>query len=566
MPIDEADDLLLKAAGDIADGRAVDWDALAGRVDAAALARLRDLARLAGHFSDAHQALSAGHVDADIAAPPARMFAHLQVQEEIGRGSSGVVHCAFDPLLQRVVALKLCHGDGATDDLLREAQQMARIDHPGVLKIHGVQVVDGQVGFWSDLVTGESVAHRLQQQARVAPQEAIMVALELCSALAAIHQAGLVHGDVKAQNVVRRQDGRHVLIDFGSARKFDERTQVSGTPLYLAPELLAGGLNVPADDLYSVGVLLFRMMSGRFPVEGDSLLGLVEAHQAGRRLHLLDLVPQLDPRLAAVVERAIDPDRTRRFTRAGELAAALRQCLPATPGTESTQRLDETTQQPAPTARPASPRLAWLLAAGAIVLAVAALWWRWPAPAATPIETTIRMLRTTGGIETPLQDGDRIAVGDVLSMQVTLGEPAHVYVLNEDATGAVYQLFPLPLGELANPLPSDRRLRLPGRIAGRDQDWQVTSPGARERFYVLVSPVPVPDLHPANTRFAMAEAGRPLDRSALYAAARVTRGVGGLNERVTGSPDATFPVGDWLGSLVQRHPRARIERYELDNP
>ncbi|MBK8285539.1 MAG: DUF4384 domain-containing protein [Ahniella sp.] len=178
----------------------------------------------------------------------------------------------------------------------------------------------------------------------------------------------------------------------------------------------------------------------------------------------------------------------------------------------------------------------------------------------------MRLLRTTGGIEYPLLDGDRVGVGDVLSMQIELDTPAHVYVMNEDASGAVFQLFPLPLGELANPLPAGRRLRLPGRVAGREQDWQVTSPGARERFYVLISHQAVPDLHPASTGFELAEAGRPLDRSALYAAARVTRGVGGLSERVDAAAGASFPVGEWLRDLAHQDPGLQLKRFELDNP
>lgn len=564
MSTDEDDTLLLKIAEDIADGKAIDWAALATRVDAAALRRMRQIAELAGNFSVAQQAVDAELGSIRAQRGPAK-FAHLDLLDEIGRGSSGIVYRAFDPLLQRAVALKLCNPDGSiADDLLREAQQMARIDHPGVLKIHGAQIVDGQVGFWSDLVEGESIAQRLETTTRLPARETVLIGLEICSALAAIHQAGLVHGDVKAQNVVRDRDGQHVLIDFGSARNVHERAQVSGTPLYLAPELLGGGQNTTADDLYSLGVLLFRLLSGRFPVEADSLLGLADAHRSGRRNHLLDLTPQLDSALADCVERAVHPVRAQRFQSAGEFSAALKKCLPGASALEITQRIDEHTQ-------PLGKKLTGWRRSGLVVglgvaLLAALLLFGYQRLAPSAVTAQARLLKASGGVEYPLLNGDAIAVGDVLSMEIELSADAHVYVINEDATGAVFQLFPLPMSELANPLPAGQRLRLPGRVAGRDLDWQVTSPGARERFYVLTSPQPIADLNPANTGFALAEAGHPLDRSALFAAARVTRGVGGLSERVDAAASAEFQVGDWLRELSQRQRGASLQRFELENP
>jgi len=567
MSTDEHDTLLLKIAEDIADGKPIDWSSLEGRVDAPTLSRLRDLAQLAGHFDAAKLAVTESVASTfEKPAPTERTFAHLRVLSELGRGSSGIVYRAHDPLLMRVVALKLCHPEGGpADDLLREAQQMARIDHPGVLKIHGVQVVDGQVGFWSDLVEGESIATRLHVDRRIPTHEAILIGLELCSALAAIHQVGLVHGDVKAQNVVRGRAGGHVLIDFGSARRLNERTQVSGTPLYLAPELLDGGQGGPEDDLYSLGVLLFRMMSGRFPVEAESLTALAEAHRSGSRQHLLDLLPQLDARTAAIVERAVDPVRSRRYTSAGAFAAALRQCLPAPDRLDNTQRLDGPTEPPR---KAANRRSRWFVLAGAaaVLMVAMGIGYRQGLLSQTgPIAAEVRLVRTTGGVETRLADGDAITVGETLALDLELAVSAHVYVMNEDATGAVYQLFPLPMGEPMNPLPAGKRIRLPGRVGGKDQDWQVTSPGVHERFYVLIAPEALTALHPASTRFSLAESGRPLDRSALYAAARVTRGVGGLNERADGSNDTGFPVGDWLKSLALDDRRLTLHRFELTN-
>ena len=559
------DELLLRIAGDIADGKTVNWLELGAQVDAATLARLQDIAALAGQFSAVSHVVDDG-LKSLRAQPVTALWAHLEVLDEIGRGSSGVVYRAFDPMLNRAVALKLRNPDnGNADDLLREARQMAKVDHPGVLKIHGAQCVDGQVGFWSDLVEGESIATRLERDARIAPTETVTIGIEICVALAAIHQCDLVHGDVKAQNVVRDRDGRHVLIDFGSARNSFDCAGASATPSYLAPERLQDGATTQVDDLYSLGVLLFRMLSARFPVEGDSFDALVAAHAHGRRQHLLELVPKIDPRLCALVERAIAPDPRQRFHSAGEFSTALHGVLPGAHESRAPQPQPIAAAAPAPIAS-ATPKRRWLigaaLAAGAAIFGVLAL-----RPSLdAPIPFQARMLKASGGVEYPLLDGDRIGVGDALSLDIELARSAHVYVLNEDATGAVYQLFPLAMSEQANPLPARQRVRLPGRIGGKVQDWQVTSPGARERFYVLVSPQPIEEMQQNRTGFAHAEIGRPLDRSALLAAAPVTRGVGGLSARNDVAANARYDVGAWLDSLRAQRPQLGLQRFELDNP
>lgn len=578
MHTDDQDALLLKVAEDITDGRSVDWDALSQQLDADALRQLRALAALAAQFSAAQHSLeetsasNARPLAAATVAVPSRtgpayetgmQFAHLKILDELGRGSSGVVYRAFDPLLQRTVALKLCNPDGGqVDDLLHEAQQMAKVNHPGVLKIHGAQVVDQQVGFWSDLVEGESIAARLDRNNSIPAQEAVLIGLELCAALAAIHQLGLVHGDVKAQNVVRDRSGRHVLVDFGSARNIHERAQVSGTPLYLAPELVGGGQNTPPDDLYSLGVLLFKMISGQFPVEARTLVELEAAHRDQRRCYLLDLVPDLSVELAGVIERAVHAKRSQRFQSAGAFSAELRRTLPGANPMQVTQRLDGQTEN---LPRRGTSRRHWLLGLGLAASLLAGAWWiqRWQ-HLGDPVRSDMQWARSTGGVEFPLLDGDRISVGDTLSLQLTLAEPGHVYIFNEDAAGRVYQLFPLPGAELENPLPARRPVRLPGAVSGQSQDWQVTSAGSRERFYVLVAPKAIAELDPEQSGIAAASVGMPIDRSALYASAMVTRGVGGLSARQ--SIDAEFPIGAWLRELGHNDPRIHVQRFELLNP
>lgn len=176
-----------------------------------------------------------------------------------------------------------------------------------------------------------------------------------------------------------------------------------------------------------------------------------------------------------------------------------------------------------------------------------------------------RLIRVADGIEYPLLDGDHVEAGDALSLELQLDRPGHVYVFNEDAAGLVFQLFPLPLAEQVNPLPAQKRLRLPGRIGDRDLDWLITSTGARERFYVLVTPKAVRELAVAVSGVAQAELGRPVDRSGLMAITRRVRGAGGLTEHDTAGARFDWKVGDWLRQWWDRYPGPTLQKLELEN-
>ncbi len=140
-----------------------------------------------------------------------------------------------------------------------------------------------------ELVRGESLQALVAAQGPLPADEVIGVGLSLCRALTAVHRDGLVHGDIKAGNVLRDDSGRIVLTDFGAARDWREArcdVVVSGTLAYLAPEVLAGGAATPASDLYSLGVLLFFLASGRLPLEIDDAETLLQGLRDGRRRRL----------------------------------------------------------------------------------------------------------------------------------------------------------------------------------------------------------------------------------------------------------------------------------------
>ena len=177
--------------------------------------------------------------------PPLERWGPFERLRRVGRGSFGEVYHAFDPTLQRHVALKLLLHSGLdrkaeTSALLKEARAMARVRHPNVVPIYGVDQHEGRVGFWSDFVEGWTLSDLLATQGAMGPREAALVGIDVCRAVGAVHAAGFVHRDIKAGNVMREAGGRILLMDFGLTYKSGTESTRSGTPAYMAPEVVAG--------------------------------------------------------------------------------------------------------------------------------------------------------------------------------------------------------------------------------------------------------------------------------------------------------------------------------------
>lgn len=265
---------------------------------------------------------------------PVGRWGPLELLEKLGEGGFGEVWRAWDPRLQRAVALKLWRLDSRADARerqLAEARALARLQHPNVLAIHGADVHDGRVGLWTDLLRGLTLEEVLGKLGPYDHQEAALAGIMLCRALAAVHAAGLVHLDVKTTNVMREHGGRIVLLDFGSAHAFTAGPASEiGTPLTMAPEQLLGGAVGPQADLYGLGVLLYRLVTLRFPIEVGTVEELRERHRSGAGFTpLRDLRPELPVNFVRIVERALSADPTHRQASAGALERALTQVLGA---------------------------------------------------------------------------------------------------------------------------------------------------------------------------------------------------------------------------------------------
>jgi serine/threonine protein kinase len=263
--------------------------------------------------------------------PLQRVWAHLTLRETVGSGAYGAVYRAWDPQLDREVALKLISESKQADHarvVVEEGRLLARVRHRSVVTVYGAARADGYAGLWMELVEGRTLEEILQQQGRFSAREAALIGVEVCEALAAVHGAGLLHRDVKAQNVMRDRNGRIVLMDFGTgrARELPDETPVAdlaGTPLYMAPELFRHERASVQSDVYSMGVLLYRLVTGSFPVVARSLAEVREGHARGGARRLRDERSDLPAPFVHIVERALSPEASRRYESAGALELAL---------------------------------------------------------------------------------------------------------------------------------------------------------------------------------------------------------------------------------------------------
>ena len=277
-------------------------------------------------------AAEAPTISQDLGEPEAvARWGRLELLELVGKGTFGDVYRARDSQLQREVAVKLLHvnrrRDGLVDRMLHEARALARVEHPNVVVVHDAEERDGRAGLCMEFIRGRTLEALLATDGPRGAREAALIGQDLCQALAAVHAAGLVHRDIKAQNVMRENGGRVVLMDFGAGLQLSEGEaragSVTGTPLYLAPEVLERGETSARSDIYSLGVLLYHLVSNDYPVRGQTPMELLDAHRNGRVRRLRDAAPKCPSWFVRAVERAIATDPRERYATAGEFEAAL---------------------------------------------------------------------------------------------------------------------------------------------------------------------------------------------------------------------------------------------------
>ncbi|MGH9161531.1 MAG: protein kinase domain-containing protein [Vicinamibacteraceae bacterium] len=347
---------LIDTAASLADGAEIDWDQIDRSLSRESDRRLLQQLRVVAGIADVHRSQPDSEpVEEAVSHEPVRgearealeqpesqaragelelgTWGSLELLERVGEGSFGEVYRARDMRLHREVALKLWRVErgSATDRaerMLNEARILARVRHQNVVAVYGAEEHDGRVGLWMELIHGETLANIMATRGPYSAEEAALIGQDLCRALAAVHAAGLLHRDLKAQNVMREEGGRLVLMDFGAGERQrvprrERAGRVTGTPLYLAPEVIEGEASTVQSDVYGLGVLLFHLVTGRFPVEASSYDELCDKHERGERTPLIDVRQDLPEAFVPALERAIDPDPARRYRSAGAFQKAL---------------------------------------------------------------------------------------------------------------------------------------------------------------------------------------------------------------------------------------------------
>jgi serine/threonine protein kinase len=572
---------ILSVAGSIARGSPVDWNELRRRVsDPGDTAVIAELEALEGVCR--------------LSQPAPAQWGPFEIADEIGCGSFGTVYRATDSTLDLDVALKVIRFEA--DDqpaeiarALKEARLLAQITHPNVVRIYRAELIGHEVGVAMELIRGQTLEELVRRQGPFSAGEAVVIGLDLCRALAAVHGAGLLHCDVKARNVMRAEGGRTVLMDFGAGRDVKpgrRRTpgaDVAGTPIYLAPEVFAGQGQSKASDIYSLGVLLYHLVTGSYPLNGRTREEIARLHaQHTPRTTLRDVRSDLPDAFIRVLDGALAENVRERYQSAGEFQEAL-------------YRVEHAV------ARPIRPRIRWkpLTIVSVGILSAALLIMRArqvvappseisgesrapglpadraavsPAIAgsAAPYRIEASLYRAQDGNAVRLQQNARVSPGDNLFLELRSSVATHVYVVNEDDQGESYLLFPLPGQDASNPLAPGQRHRLPGSGEGQ-RYWQVTSAGGHEHFLIFASPdAPSPAFKHLFAALPHPAEGTPVVGSRLSAdALAVLRGVGGL----VSSPPSPGPprrltreFGAPLGEAEEAARGVWVRQITLENP
>jgi serine/threonine-protein kinase len=348
-----ADELLARLLTELADahrrGQPADVEALAAAHPAVA-AELRELwaaAQVADSFARPVTSFQSTRPPAPSGTLP-RSFGDYELLEELGRGGMGVVYRAWHRHLQRTVALKMVlHGELATPaDLARfeaEARAAAHLEHPHIVPVYGAGECDGQAYFSMRLVEGQTLA-ALLARGPLRPQDAARLLATVCRAVQYAHDHGILHRDLKPSNVLLDSVGQPFVTDFGLAKRAPGTAgttagaptasgTILGTPAYMAPEQVSGrrGVPSPASDVYSLGVILYEMLTGRPPFQAaspvDTLLLVLDQDPVRPRL----LNPKVDSDLELICLKCLQKAPDLRYPSAAALADDLEAFLEGGP-------------------------------------------------------------------------------------------------------------------------------------------------------------------------------------------------------------------------------------------
>ncbi|MGI6712546.1 MAG: Stk1 family PASTA domain-containing Ser/Thr kinase [Bacillota bacterium] len=256
-----------------------------------------------------------------------------EIIDKLGSGGMSIVYKGLDTVLNRLVTIKVLREQYASNEdfvrrFRREAQSVASLSHTNIVSIYDVGFEDDKYYLVMEFVEGQNLKEFIKQKGKVPANEAVPIAMQILDALQHAHEHGVVHRDIKPHNILITNDGRVRVTDFGIARAADEATvtytgTIVGSVHYISPEQ-AKGISISAQsDIYSAGVVLFEMITGQLPFNGDSPIAIALQHIQNEPVSPSDLVQDISPELSFVILKAMRKDPSLRYDSAREMCADL---------------------------------------------------------------------------------------------------------------------------------------------------------------------------------------------------------------------------------------------------
>lgn len=270
---------------------------------------------------------------------PGMMMKHFRIEEQLGAGGMGQVYRARDVSLERVVALKVISGDlGEREEVIerfiREARAQARLNHPNVVSIYYIGRGHGRYFFAMELVRGQSLQHRLEQEGPLRWCDSVELMIQACQALKQATARGIIHRDIKPANLLVDPEGRLKIADFGLAWSASGPTGSKreggflGTPLYVAPEQARGEFVDHRADMYALGATFFHLIAGRPPFRGENFQELVNSHNLEAVPNIRQYSPQTPRVVRSILERLLSKRPEDRYADYDALLKALERARP----------------------------------------------------------------------------------------------------------------------------------------------------------------------------------------------------------------------------------------------